>query len=82
MPIAPTSTSLRYAVGDWLAISAAIQPPKPSPTSDTSLTPRSPSSQLCIAAMSRTLRSHCGRSDLPQPGWCGTSTSKFCASVS
>ena len=39
MPIAPTSTSRRIRGGAWLAISAAIQPPKPSPTSDTSLHP-------------------------------------------
>jgi hypothetical protein len=47
-----------------VAISAAIHPPKPSPTSDTPVRFFSAIKAWYTMAMSRTLRIHAGRSDL------------------
>ena len=66
--MAPTRTSRRNAAGAIVAISAAIQPPKPRPSSETPVSPRSASSDWYITATSRTFRSQSGRSEPSYPG--------------
>jgi hypothetical protein len=63
MPMAPTSTRWDRSDGAMVAISAAIQPPKPRPTRAGLPTFSSLRRLRYTTAMSRTLRIQSGRSD-------------------